>query len=54
MINTDTPVNVWLEDKITLIAFYRSIYQAVKELKADKRTITKYVDLGKLYRKKYY
>jgi group I intron endonuclease len=48
------PIYVWSEDKITLIATYRSITQTAKGLGADKRTITKYINSDNLYRKKYY
>lgn len=54
MLGTGKPVYVWLSDKVTLHAEYISIYQASKELNADNRTIVKYVDSGKLYRKTYY
>lgn len=52
--DTGKPVYVWLSDKVTLYAEYVSIYQACKELNADNRTIVKYIDSGKLYRKTYY
>lgn len=48
------PVYVWLSDKVTLYAEYVSIYQACKGLKADNRTIVKYLDSDELYRNKYY
>jgi hypothetical protein len=41
-------INVFLSDKVTLFASYPSIYQATKGLKADNRTISKYINSDKL------
>lgn len=48
------PVFLWLSDKRTKLASYRSVYQASKDLSADRRTINSYLDSGRLYRGEYY
>lgn len=49
-----TPVFVWLEDKVTLVASYRSLYHASRSMSADKRTLKSYLDSDKLYRGRLY
>ena len=41
-------------NKVTLLIKFDSVYQACKELNADNRTILKYLDSGKLFRKEMY